>query len=589
MPIEDSGGNSGDRVREAFASPAPLSAIDPVASDCPLTFIGHSRSTYFFLTAGGFFCARPFRDLSEAGIADLCFGDMAWARKHFPKINGRGHVVGWQVGDVRDYLMSQCSEAGEVSPEKIVRRPGAWMDPTYGLILHCGDAVLVGSSWREAGFRLGGYVYPAGHPQDRPADEALSARDGEALLDFLGSWMWERPIHAPRLILGWAAAASVCGALDWRPHVAVSGEPGSGKSSLERLLSSLLGSFVERLSAPTGASVRNVLDGAAKPMFVDESEPENPRRQRELLEMARLASTGNQGETARATGDGRVFRWHMRASFYFTGVVFQRFSHQDLTRVCRLELGSLPSGETDDGRLAHHRHRSLMPNFETKGAAFRRRVIDCMKDGRARRNILAFEEAIAGAGGAARLSDQMGTLLGLAQCVLSDVPIDDAVDAVTGKSAAELVSDFILPDFVGHDDERGPNECLNHLLTSTVMADVQRLSGNEVRDGHRSVTVGELVAITIDEKKWANQELKRQGLAIKLYSGDPSQPVSQYLVVANNHRQLDRIFEGTQWARGGWSQLLRLPGAIKVDRSVYFAGATQRGIWIPVDCLPRPE
>jgi prophage antirepressor-like protein len=62
-----------------------------------------------------------------------------------------------------------------------------------------------------------------------------------------------------------------------------------------------------------------------------------------------------------------------------------------------------------------------------------------------------------------------------------------------------------------------------------------------------------------------------------------AKPEEDGFVIANRHPELERILQGTVWARGKWQMALRrLPGAVAVKPASWPPGVNARGIFIPM-------
>jgi hypothetical protein len=83
---------------------------------------------------------------------------------------------------------------------------------------------------------------------------------------------------------------------------------------------------------------------------------------------------------------------------------------------------------------------------------------------------------------------------------------------------------------------------------------------------------------------YADRALRRHGLAIMPVDiGGKEFP---YLVVANNHQGLQRIFSDTRWAEGTWRQAAARVRDAAAIGPCQFAGIKQRAMWIPLASLP---
>lgn len=89
----------------------------------------------------------------------------------------------------------------------------------------------------------------------------------------------------------------LCGVIPWRPHMLVTGAPGTGKSTLLELIMAIFGpdGMVSSDDA-TEAYIRQALDGARKPVALDEIEndPEG-HKARQIIKLARNASEAREG------------------------------------------------------------------------------------------------------------------------------------------------------------------------------------------------------------------------------------------------------------------------------------------------------
>jgi hypothetical protein len=326
---------------------------------------------------------------------------------------------------------------------------------------------------------------------------------------------------------------------------------------------SLFGAALYRASAPSEASVRQGLDGRAMPTSLDEIEFQaGSTHAREVLDLAKLGSTDLQAPKTRGSLGGGVVNYFIRACFYFTSTLHAPLRPADKTRVTVIKLERLSSA-VNAAAL-----RARLDRMSKLGPALFARMVDGWD--RFNANLIVFEQAMGEKKMSARQADQFGTLLAASETLLSD-------SVASPQRARAVLAEFEgadeIEDTSGHD---GPMSCLNRL--SSFPADLWR-------SGER-VSHGELIAQAIKNPNGETAaKLKTLGLQLWPVKGAP-----KYVAVAHQHENIRRVFDGTDWADGVWSQMLGwLEGAPRgraseVTPTVYFGpGARSRADLVPIE------
>ena len=365
-PPGETAGLFGDADVERF-TPRDPGDTDPApfAGDCPVTPLGRRGRVFYYLSPAGEFWRLRDREHPAANLDGLLDGDLEWATHYFPRLDaqGRRRVGKYDANSLRPALMGLCARQGFFVPDRALRGVGAWRDEAGRLILHCGDALWRDGKMTPAGTVLEGQVYAAQPAEPRPETrDPLGDADAGRLLELLDCWAW-RNQAAPRLVLGFIAGALICGALDWRSHLWVTGAPNSGKSELERLVARLVGSWALRFAGDTReAAIRQMLAGGARPVLFDEIEPDvRGERIKHILRLARLASAEGQAGIGRGSLSGEATVYPVRAMIYFSSVLVSGLQSADLGRVVRLDL--------EPGR--HARSRGVQGTPHRVGAGHR--------------------------------------------------------------------------------------------------------------------------------------------------------------------------------------------------------------------------
>ena len=588
LPPDDDGGD------------APPDDLPP----CPVVALGHRDGVYHFLTPWGEYRAFVTPRLTSLGVDSLFGGQTSWLRQAFPRHDREGkNVIGYSAPAAARALIRACTLAGFFDPARSLRGTSVWPGRTERgedtLLVHCGDRIfeyltgLEGEGAAEGepavrvvkhrpGLRRTGHVYPALPAESRPGPQPAGAQDAVELLGLLSAWKWRNPDNAPLLLLGWLGAAMIAGALPWRPHIWVTGDAGSGKSTLERLISDLLGSTVLRLADSSEAAVRQALGPSARAVMMDEIEKSaSNNRARDVVALARLASTDRQAPVGRGSLGGTAQLFHVRAIFYLTSIIHAPLAPQDAQRITVLDLDELtpaPPEEQGEAALAAP-FRDRVERAAALGAALRERMIRGY--GRFRANLAAYEAGFARAGKKARMADQFGTLLAAAHALLSDRPVsaEEVAAEISGLRDGEIIPDVAV--------ESGAMQCLNWLMSSPV---------------EEAQPSGARYVGTISEAVWRNVQdgvyhralgmlgLKVVKRAIDLAHPPPDGDAGFDLLVGNMHRGLMKIFNETDWSGGAWAQALRrLPGARAGQSSTRIGGIQQRYTLVPGELIERIE
>ena len=122
----------------------------------------------------------------------------------------------------------RTSESCGVFDMNRIRGRGAWHDDGRS-VFHFGNRLSVDGVMTDVAKVDSTYVYEQGRRLRAPADEIMSAADGNLILAAARAFHWTKPSSAV-LLAGWCALAPLCGALKWRPHIWVTGGTGSGKA-----------------------------------------------------------------------------------------------------------------------------------------------------------------------------------------------------------------------------------------------------------------------------------------------------------------------------------------------------------------------
>jgi putative DNA primase/helicase len=396
------------------------------------------------------------------------------------------------------------------------------------------------------------YFYENSKAIDGPGSELLSDQDANSIIELAQEFSWETPASA-QLLLGWIVLAPVCGALDWRPHIWLTGSAGTGKTTILKLfIKPLLGGMYEGATGgTTEAGLRGQLRSDAIPIVFDELE-QNEQKDKQIVQnilaLARIASSEG-GKIYKGTATGGSNTFEIRSMFCVSSINVALVQRADLDRFCVLPLSR------------NQRPRENWDEFEQAildtctQANGRRLIARTLKHiPIIRKNARTFATALARKFGQ-RFGDQHGTLLAGAWSLRPDC----------SKEVSLTEAQAWIEEMDWSERDRDPSEadevkCLNHIIQYLIPV-----------GGGRKVSIMELIQArqrgsrVMDD---GSQEeiasvLGRYG--IKVMDG--------CIAISNSSTNLQGILAATPWSGNAYKQALkRIPGATGSSGTIRFPG-----------------
>ena len=445
----------------------------------------------------------------------------------------------------------------------MVRGRGAWLDDGR-VIYHRGANLVVDGTEMKLADYEGRWTYEKGRKLAMEVVEPLTAKEAAKLIELAKCFQFRNALD-PVLLAGWLAMAPICGALEWRPHLWLTGPSGTGKSwILDNIVRPALGNcalYVQ--SATTEAGIRQMLGCDALPVVFDEAETErdmDQKRMQSVLILARQASRESEGRIAKGSTGGQAIAWHIRSTFLFSSIATAAVQRADTSRITVLDL--IPEHQRKTDRFEEAKAIFAETLADPKWcAALRMRCLNLMPV--TTRNVARFKQASLTHLGSQRDSDQFGALLAGAFSLTSNREINP-------EGAAEFCARQDWSSMSSDGGDRDEANCLTHLLEAAVLADLD--SGPPTR-----TTVVELCRTMVEynhdskQATAARAALERIGIAVQ----------REGVAIANGHDELRRIYRETIWADKWKDQFKRLDGAKELPCAT-INGIKKRAVRLPL-------
>jgi putative DNA primase/helicase len=529
---------------ELRQSPAPSRPAD----NLPFRPLGFDHGIYYYLPRSA--CQVTSLTASQHNSSHfLQLAPLEWWLAGFGDERGR---IDWT--SAQNAVMGACIAQGVYDPARI-RGRGTWFDANR-VILHLGNRLVIdgrSSPITKLPTEFSSYYfYENAKAIDGPGDDRLSDSVCATIKSIAESFRWETPASA-NLLLGWIALAPVCGALNWRPHIWVTGGAGTGKTTiLKSFMKPLLGGMFEGATGgTTEAGLRGQLRSDAIPVVFDELE-QNEQRDKQvvqnILSLARIASSEG-GKIYKGTANGGSNTFEIRSMFCVSSINVALVQRADLDRFCVLALTRDQMRKDDWDELEQ---RLVDTCTEENGRMLLARTLKQVPN--IRNNSRTIAAALARRFGQ-RFGDQHGTLLAGAWTLQPDGGGELSLDA-----ARRWIDSMEWDSREVDSNDADEVKCLNHILQYLVpVAGGRRLSILELAQmaswGHR--------VIDDDHGEEIVPVLGRYG--IKVFDG--------YIAISNSSTNLQAILRDTPWSGGAYKQALRrVPGATASANTIRFAG-----------------
>jgi hypothetical protein len=583
---------------EQLDGPGEAYDVAELGPDCPITPLGFLKQKFYFLDFAGQLIELG-SEFRKGELMALFGTRMGWLDVQWPQWKKVGEKDGRPIFEQDGFsqkvaqqgLIMACSKRRLFDPKRRVRGRGAHLGDDGELVLHCGDAVLVGGrkgvkgraiapAWFKSG-EVGRYIYPTfeaiARPHDVPASSALATQ----VLACLETWNWQRGAIAAHLLLCWLAAAMVGGALRIRPNGWIVGPSGAGKTTLQQFLRELMGDWGVFTEDATEAGVRQLLDQDTLAVMFDEIEAEDDNREvtMRIVRLARLAYSGS--SSLRGTSEQQAKQFVARSCFLFSSIHHQELPAQDRNRIAILQLSKFPPKTP----------QFLIPGEAREwGDRLRRRLIEQWP--RFAATLAAFQSEMLAQGYEAREQDTYGFLLACGDLLLHDA----APDALSLGESAGRVHGLVrslgaIVDAARAEAENTTERCIKHLASHRLPA-----KGGEAQETVARWIQKLLVRIHAEtgaDLATLRQRLSSHGLRVVHLARDHAEGngqgglvdayalmhedrkrVPMWLAVAHpTNKGAKEIFAGSFWQGGIWPQSLALAEGAWNNKKSRFGGS----------------
>ena len=538
---------------------------DQSKNTLPYRPVGFERNTYYFLSS----VTHEVLPVSNTNLskksmlfslAPIDYWETTYATKK-----------GLNVDQISNDLIQQCKYVGPYNPYKL-RGRGAWYDAGR-VVLHLGDRLVVDDKQVELDTIITKHIYETRPSIGNANAEPLSSKDGERLINLMSGLTFTRGA-SHHFLAGWCMIATICGALEWRPHIWVTGPAGSGKSwVMEHIVIPLLGdSKIYALGKSSEAGIRQMLNNDALPVVIDEAESDEKNQKdaiQAILTLMRQASSDTGAVIYRGSVSGKASGYGVRSCFMLSSIGVATKHHADETRVTVLNLAPDRSDEAR-GRfdiLSASVGNLITPDFCEQ---IRSRAIRMIPIIRQNKNVLARfirTKVIS----SQRMADQYGALLAGEYALSHD-------DVITYEQAEV----WATPILQAREDDSEVLEVSDHTRCLQDIITYRLTIRPSASYGTIDTSIGELVAIMcgkvdhdLIKMKDADKYLKNSG--IRYFHS------TQMVHVADRHPEVSKMLRDTPYANNYSSMLRRLDGAdYDKNKTTYGSGVFVRGTRIPL-------
>lgn len=527
---------------------------------------------------------EPSNLMSQKGCMNIYPDATYWGAPQ-GKMDGKG--VDWIMAGTS--VMDRCHKVGVYDPKRL-RGRGIWIDKADDgverAVMNTGGKLVVnrvGTQSRDIDFVRfrSRWIY------EKKADLILDVDDysnqasddeGRMIRELCNRVRWDAPIYGD-LLAGWIATAVVCGGLQWRTHAWVTGNQGSGKSTVvNEIAGACLGDLaIYPLGATTEAGIRQVVRNDAMPVVFDESETDDEKkaaaaaqRRKAVIDLMRQASSEGRGRILKGSANHSAQAFTMRSAFLMSSIGVGLKEAADLTRTAVLTIRPLDSfsyaeRKKKEDEFKDFLHLASEIPFDMPQRLLARQLQNLFT---LRHNIEVFKHTIATILANRRIGDQLGTLMAGCHSLYSTKRLD-------AKQCEKYLNSVNLDEFLQVRSEREDLALLQHIVGSSVRV--------ETAHGVQERQIGELmlVCFTRDDTteirlKYAEATLARNGLKVVMEDGQATG-----VWIGQSIQGMSKIMQTSVYFEGWSGVLLRHPYAKKSTEPVRFGGVTSRAIFMP--------
>ncbi len=518
--------------------------------------LGFNAEKYFYTSSQNNFI-KGITAANHSKLNLLSLMDLSYWQNVYPAKND--DEVDWTLAF--NDLMDKCRKKGPFNLNN-VRATGAWLGEKSELIINRGDCLIVDG--KKVGFHSvkSRYIYePSDMTIPEPGTDFLSDEASRWFLETISMLRWAHADYY-KYLCGWLVIAPMCGALEWRPHIWLSGPSGSGKSTV---MSEVAHRIMRKRALlfqgqSTEAGVRQAIGKKSVPVIFDEFETNDEKsgqRVSQTIELLRQASFESDAYITKGSSLGESVSYTTRTCALVASINVNLINEADKNRftVCELMRGF----ESQQMSMRH------FTEFQSRVSKITDEWIELFH-ARIIRNWEAFTHnrkmlfTFIAEKYSSRLAQQYSVLLAGYQLLQS-------TEKLTSQLGALIVDDCDLEFKLKESEESDEMECLRFIMSKTTFVNGpinQDISHYELIDG--------ATRVSLVQDNYVDSA-RRLGFIVR--EGN--------LLVINNHPHINEILKGTKWVGTYNRSLLRIKGADNNgNKPVYANGSTHKVVRIPL-------